>query len=185
MGHVHRYGETYALPLRYYSRIYANDLALEVKERPSAVARIERRVGLYEIVVCAEPEGPSLGADYAGRDGVSEPERVTYSYDPVAYPEVLGISVFDRLQLAIGFEFYDGEVRFRIPADYFRFVLIAVFEYDAYVRGLFDYVVIGDNVTVLADYEPRAETLALELFLRLPLEESIEKFLEWVVGAEG
>ena len=81
---VDRDREADALALRVDRRVDADHLAAQIEERPAAVAGVDARVGLDEVVVRPGADGPALGADDAHRHRVAEAERVADRHDVLA-----------------------------------------------------------------------------------------------------
>src|SRR5262249_57026551 len=74
-------------------RVDADQLAARVHQGAAAVAGVDRRVGLDEVLVVREAEiGPPRRADDAGGDGVPERlgEGVADGEDPLADLEAIG-----------------------------------------------------------------------------------------------
>src|SRR5690349_14479431 len=65
----------------------ADQLALEVHQRAAGVARVDRGVGLDEVLVAAAEAGAAGGADDAGGHGLAEAERVADRDHEVARSE--------------------------------------------------------------------------------------------------
>ncbi len=85
-------GETDAAPIRVDGRVDADHFTLEVEERASAVAGVDRGVGLDEIVVGSRADGAIFRADDAHRHGVAEAEWVADGDDVFADAELLARS---------------------------------------------------------------------------------------------
>jgi len=62
-GQCSGYGKTDPLPARHDGGIYADDLTLQVDERPAAVARVDRRIGLEEVVIGTGADSPAGSTD--------------------------------------------------------------------------------------------------------------------------
>ena len=72
----------------------SDDLAVEVHERAAAVARVDGRIGLQELLVLGQPDvAAALAADDAGADGVIEllAERAADGEHPVTDTDGVGV----------------------------------------------------------------------------------------------
>src|SRR5690606_23156622 len=65
-------------------RVDADDFAAQIEERPAGIARIDRRVGLNEVVVRPLADVPALRADDTRRHRAVETERIADRHDPFA-----------------------------------------------------------------------------------------------------
>ena len=103
-------------------RVDPDDPAAPVGERAAGVARVERCVGLDDVL--DEPARPAVAcgerpperAHDAGRHAAGEPERVADRDDELADAEPIGVAERGRGQAAAG-RADDGEVRQRVAAD--------------------------------------------------------------------
>ena len=103
-------------------RVDADDPAARVGERAAGVARVERRVGLDDVLdepagsAVARRERPAEGADDAGRHAAGEAERVADRDDELADPQPVGVAERRGGELAAG-RADDREVRERVATD--------------------------------------------------------------------
>ena len=90
----HREADTHVAAGRPDDRgIDADQLAVQVHERASRVARIDRGVGLDEVLVAldVDPAAPERAHDPGG-DGLAEPEGVADGDDEIADLEYVAVS---------------------------------------------------------------------------------------------
>ena len=78
-------------------RVQADHFAAQVEQRPAAVARIDRRVGLQEVLilhaVVAQPQiAAAFGADDAVGDGVAQAEGTAHGQHEIADLQLAGIA---------------------------------------------------------------------------------------------
>ena len=87
----------------------ADDVGLGVDQRAAGVARVDRGVGLQRVhvadvaavaLLAARGDGPVLGADDAGGDGVGQVEGGADGHDRVADLHVVGVAQRQRLEPA-------------------------------------------------------------------------------------
>ena len=153
-------------PLRVDGGVDADDLPVQVEERAAAVAGVDRRVGLDEVVVGAGADRARLGAHDAHRDGVAEAERIADGDDVFADAQTVRSSrarpTADR---ARPHELEHGEVELRVaPARPWRRTRARRRSLTLDLIGVFDDVRVGDDVTRSVDDEPRPErSLAKDL----------------------
>ncbi len=81
---IGRDGEADALTGRVDRGVDADDLTARIEQRSAAVARIDRSVGLDEVVVRTGAERTALGADDSHRDRMAEAERIADGDDVFA-----------------------------------------------------------------------------------------------------
>ncbi len=156
---VDRNGEPDVLGRPEHRGVDADDLAVDVDQRPAGVAEVDRRVGLD--VVLEAPRGrvrrqarAVLGGDDADRDGLVEVERIADRHDPLADAELdpsrpsgSGVrrcltSTLRRARSVAG-----------IPADELGRVLLPVVDPDLDLVGALDDVVVRHDVAVFRDDE--------------------------------
>ena len=78
-GRVDGNGKAKPLRRQNHSGVHADDFAARIDERPAGIARIQRRVGLDDVVhepARSGPERPAQRAHYARRHRVLEPVRI-------------------------------------------------------------------------------------------------------------
>jgi hypothetical protein len=159
----------------------ADDLAVRVDQRPARVAGVDGRVGLDGVddrglarllaaaerrllLVALQSDGPVEGADDAGTHRAVEPERAADGEDGVADVQVVGVAERGGGEAADPVGLDDGQVGGRVTADDGGVGRRAVGEGHGQVaavgRGRDD-VVVGEDLTVLADDDAR--TAAAEL----------------------
>ena len=89
---------------------------MDVQQGAAAVAGIDGRIGLDEIVVyrIIGSDAPVQRADNTGGDRMRKPERVTDGDDGFADHEIFGISHFNRRQIFLVSDFQYSQVRIRV-----------------------------------------------------------------------
>ncbi len=132
-------------------RVHSDHFALEIQQRPAAIAGIDRRIGLHEIL---EPHAfaqlqitPPFGADDAERDRVAQTKRAADGQHKVA--DVGFIAVADpRRSQARFVDLQHGNIGRRIRQHLLGVDLAAVgqLDFDAFRRGPFDHVPVGQHV---------------------------------------
>ena len=64
--------------------VNTDHFAFGVDQRSAAIARIDRSIGLNEVVVGAGANDAAFGADDAGGDRMLQTERITDRHNPIA-----------------------------------------------------------------------------------------------------
>jgi hypothetical protein len=158
-------------------RIDADYLAIEVEQRSSGVARIDRHVGLDERhVVAGIPvarQAAPARADDARGDRVVEAKGRADRHHPLAHLELVGIAeAHDRQIPRLDLE--QRDIGALVAADDPGLELAAVRQAHRHGVGPVDHVVIGQDVAVGRDQEARTHGLALALRLAAVLEQVAE-----------
>src|SRR5690606_3587389 len=114
-----------------------------VEKRPAAVARVDRGVGLEEVVEGPEADGAVLRADDAARDRVLQPERVADGEHGLGDADLVGVGRPDRGEAAgdpalVVADLEEGYVELGILADDAGLELPLVGERDHYLRRAVD-----------------------------------------------
>src|SRR5882724_3395220 len=164
-------------------RVDADRFPLQVEQRSSRVARIDRSVGLEEIRVRGfGVHRPLLGADDPGSHGRFQPERLADGDDLIADLERIAVAQHGSLERldALAFDADERDVRVGIVADDLRWIFATsvrsrlIRDHLDVVHGpefprprLFD----GDDVVVgqhepVADVETRAQAFDFALLRR-------------------
>jgi len=143
--------------------LHAHDLARAVHQRAARVPRVDGRIRLDRIderrlgrVACRD--GTVQRADDPGRDRPVEPERRADRDDGVTHDHGVRVAQHERDQTGL-VDLHDREVVVRGPTDDRGRTFAAVREEHrdlAAVRAAGDHVVVGEDVSVLADHESRA-----------------------------
>ena len=143
-------------------RVDAHGLAIEIQERAARVARVDGRIGLYEILEAEIPAEvqtvASLGADDAERDGMAEAEGIADGQDPLADLQCVRVGQFDEGKRFIAIDLRYGHIRGRIGPNHFRFQFLAVGQchFDHAIFGIADEVVVGQQVPIRGNDEAGA-----------------------------
>ena len=133
------------------------------------VARIDGRVGLDKVLEGVDPEPlPARGTDDPLRDRLSDAERVADGEHHVAYLQRFRIPEGDWAQ-TIGRNPQNRQVCFRIGTHHLCLRDPAITEDDRDLVGTFDNVIVGQNITRVADHYAGAE--AGRCFILLAIKE--------------
>jgi acetyltransferase-like isoleucine patch superfamily enzyme len=136
----------------------ADDLAARVHERTAGIAEVDGRVGLdvvREARIAAEvAQRASLAADDADGDGVLVAERVADRDDPFTGAQAVGVAHGERGEVVRPVDLEKRDVERLVLALHGGGELLAVLERHGQLPRAGDDVVIGQDVTVLADEEP-------------------------------
>ena len=168
---VGRHGESDALVagrLGVDGGVDADDFAVHVEQRTAGVAGVDGGVSLNEVLELSGDtglDGAILGRDDAGGNGLREGEGAADGFNPVADLGLIGVAHFDGGQRRTGVDLDDGEVGGLIGADdaggTAEVLRIGIGgELDVDLVGLFDDVIVGDDVALGIDDEAGAEGLA-------------------------
>src|SRR6516165_4775410 len=169
-------------------RVDADDFAIEIEQRATGIAPVDRRVGLDEVVVRPGGDVAVARRDDAGRHRAAQAERIADGDHPFAEPQLVGIAEFHRHQRFRRLEFQHREVGLLVDADDLRPDLAAVVEDDVDLVGVRNHVIVGHDDARGVDDEAGAERIGLvRLRIAAPraagsatavLEEVVEEFLE-------
>ena len=110
---------------------------------------------------------PLEGGDDAGRDALAQAERGADGHDQLADLQLAAVALGER-RIARVVDLDHGDVGLLVGADHLRLGLDAVPERDGDLVGVFDDVVVGQDVAVVVVHEARAEARGPESEL-LPL----------------
>ena len=135
-------------------RIDADHTAECIERRPAGVTPIDRRIDL-DVVHEIFPDIPIIGRDNAGRRRVAEAERVAHGENPVADPGFSRVLEIDE-RIAMALDLDDGEIGAFIAPDHDALELLAILQNDLDVVGIFDNVVVSDDVAVSRNEEAGA-----------------------------
>ena len=150
----HREAEAAAAPDDH--RVDAEHLAVEVRERPAGVARVDPRVGLQVILDRVHAEAPAtLGADDAGRDGRAEAERRADRDDPLADLRRVAVAEARRHEVFRG-DAEHREIGRRIAPDELRREEATVREPHVDRQRVLDDVVVRQDSAVRREDDARA-----------------------------
>ncbi len=165
-----------------------DQLALHVDQRTARVARVDRGVGLDEVLVVGDADvGPALGRDDPHRHRLPHSERVADGEHHVSQPQPPGVSQGQRVQvLGLALQPQHREIRLGIGAHHLGLQLAVVGEGHADLVGVLDHVVVGQHDAVCGDDHARAQAL-LPALARHAVERelSAEEVLEEWVAKEG
>ena len=158
-GHIRRYGKSDALPGCHDGGVDADNLAVDVQQRTARIAGIDGGVGLDEILIRFDAHvGASGSRDDADRHGPVQAEGVADGDSPLADFQLVRIAQ-DRGRQVGSVDLDHGDVGLLIPPDDLRVIDLVVGELDLDRLGIPHHVVIGYDVAVLADDEPRSQAL--------------------------
>ncbi len=150
---------------------------VEVDQRAARVARVDRRVGLDEVLVAlrVDARAPER-ADDAGGDGVAEAEWIADRDDEIADFGAIAVRDLDVHEVRC-LHLEHSHVGARILADHLGGERAVVEQLHRDLRGVLDHVRIGDDVAVLrVDDDARARALEFTLPRRVRhVEEAAEE----------
>ena len=157
----------------------ADQFAAIVDQRAAGIARINRRIGLNEILIIFDAQIAAVhGADDSHGDGLADAERIANRQSIVAHLHLGGITDGDGGEIA-AFDLQHGDVRLGIGAHDLGLQLALVGERDADVRGAVDDVVVRQDVAVRADDDAGAEAV----FALIVRRDAACRFRDRTVGA--
>ena len=148
-------------------RVDADELAVQVHERAARVARVDRRVGLNEVLerLTVEAAAPER-ADDAGRHAVREAERIADRHDVVADAQRRRIAERDARQVR-GVDLQHREIRAFVRADDARREAAVLEQRDGDLVGVRDDVMVRQDVAV-GGVDDDARARAFDLALARP-----------------
>ncbi len=145
-----RHGKPDALGPFLDGGVDADHLAARIEQRPAGVAGVDGRVGLddvEDVVAGLRFQGPAQGTDHARRQRPVKAERVANGDGPLADTDRLGRAQGERLQRCGGrIDAQHGQVVARVYAHHLGFHLAIVGEDNFDAAGIFDHVIVGDDV---------------------------------------
>ncbi len=194
--HVHGHGEAHALVAARCGgcgdgRVDANHFAADVEQRSAAVAGVNGRIGLQEVLELRfRIDIALLGADDARGHGGLEAEWRANGDGPVAHLHGVGIADLGGHQVLLAFHADDREVGGRIHTHHLGVVLGGIAgELHLDAVGLVDHVIVGQDVAGRVHYYAGTQRIALPLghvggpvTERTP-EETLEKVVHTAVVA--
>ena len=143
--------------------IDADEVALQIDQRPAGISRIDGGVGLNEIVeITGLDASPCQGRDNPAGHRLADAEWVADGQHQIADLDAVRIGELQcRENLAVGFvDLQHREVRFRIVEQQFDRVFPPAIERDVDFVGAIDHVRIGDDHPLGVDDHARSERLA-------------------------
>ena len=146
-----------------HRRVHADDFAARIDQRPAGIARVQRRVGLDDVVhqpARTGPERPAQRADHARRHGVLEAVRIADGDGQLAHPQLVGIAEPHRFEVR-RINPDDRQVRVRVCADEMRVRVPAIGQRDFNLVRAVDHVAVGQDEPVRRDDESRAAAASL------------------------
>jgi hypothetical protein len=140
--------------------IDADQFATQVDQCAAGVARIDRRVGLDEVLDAAPPDGATAEAgDDTRTRTLADAERITDRDDEVAHAQLAHIGDGQRREIFRS-DLDHGNVGFRIGADQVRLERAPVMQRDRDVVGSFDDVVVRHDIALCrVDDDARSQRL--------------------------
>ena len=87
--------------------------------------------------------------------GLFQSERAADGHNPVADLQIFRIAKVQGVEIRGLFDLEQGQIGLGVPSDNLTFILIAVTEFDFNLVGLFNHVIIGQDISVTADDKPR------------------------------
>src|ERR1700722_14013782 len=151
-----RYGEADPLGESYHRAVDADDVPFEVHERSAAVSRVDARVCLDHALVqeIGARQGSSDRADHAHGYGrrARQTQGVPDGEDDLTYPEVLRVAQLRCLQVG-RLHAHQRHIGLAVGPDDLTGKGAAVPERDLDPLRPLDYVVVGDDVSLLLVYD--------------------------------
>ena len=136
--HVDRNRETDPLTLTMDGGVDADELTSKIEQRPTAVARVDRGIGLDEVVVGPCANRPILGAHDAHGDGVAQPERIAHGHDVFTDSERVAVAEHRSAEVTGPFELEQSYVQALVATHHFGFVASIIREADRNLVGSSD-----------------------------------------------
>ena len=168
------------------ARIDADHFAIGVDQRSTAIARVDRGIGLNEIVIGTGADHPPFGADDARGDGMFQTERIADRHHPIANVQLARVAKLGEGQIAAGATDLDqGQVGAIVLADQARFILALIGQFYFDRVGAAHDMIIGQYLAVPADQNPRAQTARVVFPRRRFAEKPIKKIFDGIVGARA
>ena len=131
-------------------RVDADEFSIEVNQRAARIARVDRGVGLDEVLIALLAKaGPTERANEAGGHGLTKAKGVADGDDKIADLERIAVAERNCLERDRSLNPQDRNVGGGIAPDNFRRELPAVFGLDPNRRYLIDNVVVGQDIATL------------------------------------
>ena len=134
--------------------IHAHDLAVDVDQRAAGIAHVDIGIGLDEILVGQRPHVfnlTALGTDVAEGDAVLEVEGSANGDGELTHPDLVGVGELHRNQARDLFaQLNHRQIGLGIPAADLGLHLAPILEDHQNGLGVFDNMVVGEDVTVFA-----------------------------------
>ena len=106
LGQVYRYGKAYALCVLNYGGIYPYNFTVHVHQRATAVSRVDRCIGLDEVIVGSLTYHPAFGRNDPRCDSVAKAKGISYGENPLTYLELIRITKLHHRQIfSLGINF--------------------------------------------------------------------------------
>ncbi len=183
-GHVDRNGKTKPLSGGHDGCVDPDHFSIDIQKRPARVARIDRSVGLDEVLIGLNTHvGAPRGGNNADRHGAVQAERVADRNRPL--PHVQFVRITKDRHRQVGYVYLDNrDVALGVAADNLGIVDLIVGKLDLDTLGIPHDMIIGDDITILADQKAGTKTLVTPglrrseeiLKKRVHLEKGLNKF---------
>ena len=145
---------------------------MHIDQRPAGVAGVDGRVGLDEIFKGVDAQmGATQGADDARGHGLTDTKRVADGQHHIAHLQVLGLAQHDDRQF-VELDLEQGQVGVRVCADDLGCSASTVGQGDFDVVGVFDHMVVGEDVALGADDDAAAQPLLWRFIFAIAIEEA-------------
>src|SRR5262249_48194322 len=120
----------------------ADYFSFQIHERSAAVARIDGRVGLQEILIHVHVDVSAFGADDAGGDRAGHPQGRAHRQHPVADFHAIAVAHFQVRQRFFDVQANNGQVGLGIRLDVFgdEFSTVLKMDFDL-LRAVNDVIV--------------------------------------------
>ena len=159
LGEVNRDGESHALVpavVRGDRGVDSDHLAVEVDQRPAAIAGIDRGIGL-DVIFTVDADSASGGADDAGSDRALQPERLAEGQHPIANLHGAAVAELGDGQGFFALDVNQGQVAGRIGLDVEPLELAAIGQSHHDLSAAADDVVVGEDHAAGIDDDSRTD----------------------------
>ena len=147
-------------------RIDPDDLASQIKERPTGISRIDRRIGLNKVFITGQIHVfPADPTDDPQGDGPVQPERIAHGQDPLSDFDRTGIPERRAGQFAVCLDFQKRKICIGILRHDFRNKSRLIGKMDLSLHAITDDVIIGHNIAIFMDDHARPRSRHLETAL--------------------
>ena len=177
-GRLAQHDALRAARLREDRAVDPDQVAGGVDERAARVARIDGSIGLDEIVVWPAADNPPLGADNSRGNGLPQAEGISDSHDPFTHFEGIAVTEGRHGEVVFRFDLEQRKVQLFISSLRHGLELPRVGKLDLDFIGARNYMVVGKDVSVIADNETCAEAAGRLRPSRGLFEKMLEEIIE-------
>ena len=123
----------------------ADDFAIEIQQRPAAVARIDRSIRLQKVLATRDPQAAALRADDSGGHCHADIERIADRQHPIANLRRVAVAETKSFQTFRILDSQNGNIRVLVHLHFTDDVVVPV------MRADFDLVRAAHDMTVGQD----------------------------------